>query len=118
MKVSISPLVYSSFDPFPDFGCFVDHAGKPARSSYYTQWELKASAYARRGPHLLLLSPGYIEVRNIDTGRLVQMAEANEMRLLRSGLTEPGMLVAAMNGGTEDDGGCAEKIVELIYSGN
>ena len=96
----------------------MDHAGKPARTSYYTQWERKASTYARRGPHLLLLSPGYIEVRNIDTGGLVQMAEVNEMRLLRSGLTEPGMLVAAMVGGTEDDGGRTEKIVELLYSGN
>lgn len=96
----------------------MDHAGKPTRTSYYTQWERKASAYARRGPHLLLLSSGYIEVRNIDTGRLVQMAEVNEMRLLRSGLTEPDMLVAAMIGGTEDDGGHTEKIVELIYSGN
>jgi hypothetical protein len=46
------------------------------------------------------------------------MAEVNEMRLLRSGLTEPDMLVAAMIGGTEDDGGHTEKIVELIYSGN
>jgi hypothetical protein len=66
----------------------------------------------------LLLSPGYIEVRNIDTGGLVQMAEVNEMRLLRSGLTEPGMLVAAMIGGTEDDGGRTEMIVELMYNGN
>lgn len=96
----------------------MDHAGRPARTSYYTQWERKASAYARRGPHLLLLSLGYIEVRNIDTGRLAQMAEVNEMRLLRSGLTEPGMLVAAMIGDTEDDGGRTEKIVELLYSGN
>lgn len=96
----------------------MDHAGKPARTSYYTQWERKAFTYARRGPHLLLLSPGYIEVRNIDTGGLVQMAEVNEMRLLRSGLTEPGMLVAAMIGGTEDDGGRTEMIVELIYNGN
>jgi len=33
-------------------------------------------------------------------------------------LTEPGMLVAAMIGGTEDDGGRTEKIVQLLYSGN
>jgi len=46
------------------------------------------------------------------------MAEVNEMRLLRSGLTEPGMLVAAMIGGAEGDGGHTEKIVELMYGGD
>lgn len=113
MKVRISPLAHSLFDPFPDFGCFVDLDGKPARTSYYTQWERRASAYTRREEHLLLLSPGYIEVRKIDSCKLVQIVETNEMRLLRSSLTDP-VPVAAMIGGTEDDGGRTEKIVELI----
>ena len=94
----------------------MDHAGKPARSSYYIQWERRASAYTRRGAHLLLLSPGYIEVRKIDSGRLVQILETHEMRLLRSSLTDP-VPIAAMIGGTEDDGGRTEKIVELISNG-
>jgi len=101
---------------YEDFGCFVDHTGKPARSSYYIQWERRASAYTRRGAHLLLLSPGYIEVRKIDSGRLVQILETHEMRLLRSSLTDP-VPIAAMIGGTEDDGGRTEKIVELISNG-
>jgi len=113
MKVSISPFACSSFDPFPDFGCFVDHLGKPARTCYYTQWERRASAYTRRGAHLLLLSPGYIEVRKFDSCKLVQIVETNELRLLRSSLTDP-LPIAAMIGGTEDDGGRTEKIVELI----
>jgi hypothetical protein len=93
----------------------VDLVGKPARTSYYIEWERRASAYARRGPHLLLLSSIYIEVRNIDTGKLVQIVDVNDMRLLRSGLTEPGMLVAAMIGGTEDDGGRTERLAEVVY---
>ena len=117
MRVSISPLARSSFDPFPDFGCFVGQdLGKPARTSYYIQWERRASAYTRREAHLLLLSPGYIEVRKIDSGRLVQIMETNEMRLLRSSLTDP-VPIAAMIGGTEEDGGRTEKIVELISNG-
>ncbi|KAI0001432.1 CNH domain-containing protein [Russula compacta] len=86
---------------YEDFGCFVNKSGKPARSSYYVEWERRASAHTRHGPHLLLFSPGYIE-----------------MRLLRSGLIERVMLVAAMAGGTEDDGGRLEKLVELVYYGN
>ena len=113
MRVSISPLVCSSFDPFPDFGCFVDQDGKPARSSYYIQWERRASACTRRGAHLLLLSPGYIEVRRIDSCKLVQILETNEIRLLRSSLTDP-VPIGAMIGSTEEDGGRTEKIVELI----
>jgi len=103
---------------YEDFGCFVDHVGKPARSRYYIEWERRATTYARRGPHLLLLSPGYIEVRNIDSGKLAQIVEVNDMRLLRSGLSEPGILVAAMIGGTENDGGRTEKLVELLYNAN
>lgn len=66
----------------------------------------------------MLFSPGYIEVRGVDTGKLIRMFEVNEMRLLRSGLIERSMLVAAMAGGTDDDGGRLEKLVELVYNGN
>lgn len=113
--VSISPLVCSSFDTFfADFGCLVDQAGQPADSNYYIEWELKATAFACRGPHLLLFSPGYIEVRNIDTGKLVRMVEANELRLLCPGLTDWLTPVAAIT--TRDsDGGHTEKLVELEY---
>ena len=110
----LSTCCFPRFDALPDFGCFVNHAGKPARTNFYTEWERRATAYARRGSHLLLLSSVYIEVRNIDTGKLVQIVDVNDMRLLRSSLTEPAMLVAAMIGGTEDDGGRTERLAELI----
>jgi RHO1 GDP-GTP exchange protein 1/2 len=115
--VSISPLVCSSLDTFfVDLGCLVDQAGQPADSNYYIEWERKATAFARRGPHLLLFSPGYIEVRNVDTGKLVRMVEANELRLLCSVLTDWLTLVAAVT--TRDsDGGHTEKLVELVYCG-
>ena len=113
--VSISPLVCSSFDTFfAGLGCLVDQAGQPADSNYYIEWESKATAFARRGPHLLLFSPGYIEVRNLDTGKLVRMVEANELRPLSSSLTDWLTPVAAIT--TKDrDGGHSEKLVELVY---
>ncbi|KAF8501650.1 CNH domain-containing protein [Russula emetica] len=104
------------FAVYNDLGCLVNQAGQPADSNYYIEWERKATAFARRGPHLLLFSPGYIEVRNIDTGKLVRMVEANELRLLCSGLTDWLTLVAAVT--TRDsDGGHTEKVVELVYCG-
>jgi len=104
---------------FPDLGCFVDQAGKPARTDfYYIEWERKATAFARHGSHLLLFSPGYIEVRSIDTGKLFRMVEVNELRLLRSGLTEGRLLVGVMTGGADADGARAEKLVELVYHGS
>ncbi|KAI9512115.1 hypothetical protein F5148DRAFT_1146414 [Russula earlei] len=105
-------LVYDSF------GCFMAKDGKPARSIYYIEWERRAVAHARRGAHLLLFSPGYIEVRNIETGKLVHMKETNDMRLLRSGLMGTGVLIAAMPGGTDDDGGRTERLVKLVYVGD
>ena len=102
---------------FTDLGCFVDQAGKPARSDFFIEWERKATAFARRGPHLLLFSPGYIEVRNIDTGRLFRMVEVNDLRLLRSGLSEGRLLVGVMAGGAEADGSRPERLVELLYYG-
>ena len=111
----LSPLVCPSFDTcFAGLGCLVDQAGQPADSNYYIEWEGKATAFARRGPHLLLFSTGYIEVHNIDTGKLVRMVEANELRLLHSGLTDWLTPVAAIT--TKDSGGCrTEKLVELVH---
>lgn len=119
MSISLR-LVIARLTSFvlPDLGCFVDQAGNPARSSYYIEWERRAAAFARRGPHLLLFSAGYIEVRSIDTGRLFRMVEVRDLRLLRSGLTEGRLLVGAMTGGTENDGSRTEKLVELVYRGD
>jgi len=100
---------------YNDFGYFVNKDGKAARSSYYIEWERRATAYARRGSHLLLFSPGYIEIRRVDSGKLFWMMEIGDMRLLRSGLTEWAMLLGAMTGGAQDDGGRTEKLVELVY---
>ena len=104
----------------PDLGCFLDKCGKPARSDYYIEWERKATAFVRCGPHLLLFSPGYIEVRNVDSEsgklKLVKIVRVNGLRPLCTGLTERVSLVGVMTGGSEDDGSRTEKLVELIQT--
>jgi len=100
-------------------GLFVDQAGNPARTDfYYIEWEHQVTSFARRGPHLLLFSNIYIEVRKIDTGKLVRMVRVSNLRLLRSGMTEGQLLVGVMKGNAEDDGSRTQKLVELIYHGS
>lgn len=94
----------------------MDSHGKPARSAGYISWECKATAYAHRGPHLLLFSPRFIEVRGLASGKLVQVIEGKDVRLVHSGLTKEDMLVAAMTGDIEDENGLSEKVQELVQT--
>lgn len=62
----------------------------------------------------MLFSPNFIEVRTIDSGKLVQVMEGEDVRLVHSGLTDKDMLVTAMTGDVEDENGLSEKVVELV----
>ncbi|KAH9037804.1 hypothetical protein EDB85DRAFT_1860932 [Lactarius pseudohatsudake] len=101
---------------YDELGCYINKFGKPARSGSYIPWECKASAFAHRGHHLLLFSPGFIEVRTVASGRLVQVIEADDVRLLHSGLTGTDILVAGMTGSVDNASGLSEKLVELVQT--
>ncbi len=62
----------------------------------------------------MLFSPKFIEVRSIASGKLVQVIEGENVRLMYSGLTEEDMLVAAVRGDIEDENGLSEKVLELV----
>ncbi|KAI9512114.1 CNH domain-containing protein [Russula earlei] len=96
------------------FGCFVDDHGKPARSTFYVPWEATATAYAHRDDHLFLFSPSFIELRRVQTGKLVQIMEMNDMQLLQSGSLASNMIIAAMPARFDGDGGRTERLVELV----
>jgi len=55
-------------------------------------------------------------VRNVDTGVLIQVIKG-DVRNLRCGLKERGMLIASMSGGNTEDGAGKETLVELVYNG-
>ena len=63
---------------------------------------------------MLLFSPGFIEVRAVASGQLVQVIEGDDVRFLHSGLTESDMLVAGMTGDVHDARGLSEKLMELV----
>lgn len=55
-------------------------------------------------------------MRDVASGRLIQVIEGDNVRLLHSGLTETGMLVVGMTGDVEDASGLSEKLVELVQT--
>ncbi|KAI0635913.1 hypothetical protein C8Q77DRAFT_1100369 [Trametes polyzona] len=104
---------------YDELGCYIDKHGVPTRSSGYLRWETRAVSYAHRGDFLLLISPEFIEVRTLHTGKLVQVLEGTDMRRIDIGLLSPdkdsaaGTTLIAMRG-REDQGLVADRILELV----
>ncbi|KAJ3783008.1 hypothetical protein GGU11DRAFT_848965 [Lentinula aff. detonsa] len=96
-------------------GCYITKHGTPSRSSGYIKWESKIDSFAQRGTHVLLFSTQFIEIREILTGRIVQVIEGEDIRLMYAGPTpdnhEP--ILVAMRGEQDKKEGNVEKIVEL-----
>lgn len=103
------------FDLVLDLGCYITRRGAPTRSCGYVRWEAKATSFAHVGIHLLLFSPEFVEIRHIQSGRLVQVIEGEDIRLLYSEVS-PGEKVTlmALRDGTDDVPGPKDKIVELV----
>ncbi|RXW25502.1 hypothetical protein EST38_g301 [Candolleomyces aberdarensis] len=101
---------------FEDIGCYMNGKGIPTRNFGFVKWETKAVSCAHRKDLLLLISQRFIEVRHAPTGRLLQVIEGGDIRLLWS---EPEMnsdvdnILLVMRGKVNDNGGLSEKIVEL-----
>jgi hypothetical protein len=72
-------------------------------------------SYAYRDGHILLISPEFIEIRNVTTGRIVQVIEGVDIRLLSSSphTSKGDPVLVAMRGGYQDQYSVGEKIVEL-----
>jgi len=96
-------------------GCYITRHGAPTRSCGYVRWEAKATSFAHVGAHLLLFSPEFVEIRHIQSGRIVQVIEGEDIRLLCPGLL-PGekVTIMALRDGTWDVPGPKDKLVELV----
>jgi len=99
---------------YDELGCYIDRKGVPTRYSGYLRWESKATAYAHRGDHLLLISPDFIEIRTVETGRLVQVIEAADIRLLYRGLLPADKSVLVGMRGKQERDGVVDKLTELV----
>lgn len=97
-------------------GCFITKHGVPSRSSGYIRWETKAASFAHRGTHVLLFSPEFVEIRNVNNGRLVQVIEGMDLRLLYCGPRDSpnDTVIVAMKGEKDDGDGVSDKLAELV----
>ncbi|KAF9779311.1 CNH domain-containing protein [Thelephora terrestris] len=63
---------------YDEFGLYVDkHASRPMGT---VEWEGTAERVAWHPPYVLLFDSHFIEIRHIETGRLVQIISGNDMR--------------------------------------
>ena len=63
-----------------EFGLYVDKHGDPRRSMGTVEWEGKAERVAWHAPYILLFGSRFIEIRHVETGRLVQIILGNDIR--------------------------------------
>lgn len=67
------------------FGLYVDDHGNPSRGMNTVEWEGTAGQVAWHPPYILLFDSRFIEIRHVDTGRLVQILPGNGMRCICDG---------------------------------
>ncbi|KAH7930131.1 hypothetical protein BV22DRAFT_1028615 [Leucogyrophana mollusca] len=104
---------------YDNIGCYITKHGVPSRSCGFIRWESRATSFAHRGAHVLLFSPEFVEIRNISTGRLVQVIEGTDVRLLlhsNVGDQRGETLLVAMRGEKNDKEGVSDKIIELVQT--
>ncbi|CAK5273815.1 unnamed protein product [Mycena citricolor] len=70
---------------YNEFGVYVNKHGDPRRGGQTIEWEGNAEKVAFHSPYILLFDPRFIEIRNIETGRLAQIIPGNNFRCLWDG---------------------------------
>ena len=100
-------------------GCYITKHGVPSRNCGYIRWEVKVNAFAHRGENVLLFSSEFIEVRNVrNGGRIVQVIEGKDIRLLHAGPagTNGGgdTILFAQAGKKDDKDGLSDNITEMV----
>jgi len=70
---------------FTEFGLYVDKHGDPSRHTATVEWEGTAERVAWHPPYVLLFDNTFIEIRHVETGRLVQIISGNDIRCIWDG---------------------------------
>ncbi|KIK53901.1 hypothetical protein GYMLUDRAFT_232486 [Collybiopsis luxurians FD-317 M1] len=65
---------------YDEFGVYVDPNGDPKCAPGTIDWEGNAERVAVHAPYVLLFNSRFIEVRHLETGRLVQIIPGNDIR--------------------------------------
>ncbi|KZO91124.1 hypothetical protein CALVIDRAFT_531027 [Calocera viscosa TUFC12733] len=99
---------------YEEFGCYITKHGIPARRSGYVRWEIKASHVAFRAPHVLLFDGDFVEIREASTGRLEQVIEDKNIRLVGDAVSNGPLLIAMK--GTAVEGSAPDILAELVQT--
>ncbi|KAJ7623683.1 signal transducer [Roridomyces roridus] len=70
---------------YNEFGVYVDKHGEPRNGGATIEWEGNAERVALHSPYILLFDSRFIEVRNLENGRLAQIIPGNDVRCLWDG---------------------------------
>jgi len=112
---------------YNDFGCYVTKHGRPSRKCEIIRWETPADGYSCLNGHVILVSREFIEIRDVATGRLVQVMEGQDFRLVHSTQNGSGLIGAtgtfagsgdkpliAVRGETQVEEGVSDALMEMI----
>lgn len=70
---------------YDSFGVYVDRHGEPNRDCQVIEWEGRPDSVGFHPPYLLLCSAPFIEIRHIDTAKLLQIYTGSDLRLTWDG---------------------------------
>lgn len=73
---------------YSDFSFFVNKHGWRAFPEWLITWEGNPQAFAIFQPYILAFEPNFIEIRNMDTGMMVFILTAKNVRMLHSSTRE------------------------------
>jgi hypothetical protein len=73
---------------YTDFSLFVNRNGWRARSDWKIVWEGNPQAFAIFNPYILAFEPSFIEIRHMESGVLVHILTAKNIRMLHSSTRE------------------------------
>jgi len=108
---------------YNDFGCYVTKHGQPCRKCEIIRWETPATSYSFLNGHVILVSREFLEIRDVVTGRLAQVMEGQDFRLVHSvqamsnGQTPAGSgdkPLIAVRGEMQDEEGYSDALMEMI----
>lgn len=100
---------------YDELGCYITRHGRPSHSYGYIRWETKATSYAAVDSRILLFSSNFIEIRAVASGKLLQVIEGQDIRLLYTGFAPNDKTVLVGMKGDKDDGeGASYKLVDLV----
>ncbi|KAF8630462.1 hypothetical protein AX15_002911 [Amanita polypyramis BW_CC] len=87
---------------YDEFAFYVNKSGRRSRREFMVYWEGMPTGFALHEPFVLAFEPTFVEIRDINTGSMVQVIQGSNLRLLFAdtppSVTHVGNLGAGGNG--------------------